>query len=189
MNKWKVAFFVLAGAIIAGITTILILATSPKNDVPLPPVTDAKGSVLLVETTTKDFEALALKYLREALNTETLPIAISMNDQIQIFSEVIALGIVFPVQIDFEPIVNDDGNLHLKYSKIYVGKLDIKPSMVLTILAETIEFPKWVIVRPSEQEIFVDLSQLTVADGSKVRAKEIDLRNDRIILEIIVPNK
>lgn len=189
MNKWKVAFFTLTGVIIAIITIIVILATSPKNDAPLPPVTSAKGSVLIVETTTKDFEALALKYLKEALNTETLPIAISMNDQIQIFSEVVAFGIVFPVQINFDPVVNEDGNLHLKYSKIFLGKLDIKPSMVLTILAETIEFPKWIQIRPNDEEIFVDLSQLTVADGSKVRAKEIDLRNDRIILEIIVPNK
>lgn len=189
MNKWKVAFFVLAGAIIAIITTILIMATSPRNDVPLPPVKEAKGSVLLVETTTKDFEKLALKYLREALNTETLPVAITMNDQIQIFSEIIAFGMVVPVQIDFEPIVNEDGNLNLKYSKIYVGKLDIKPSMVLMILEETVEFPDWVLIRPNEEEIFVDLSKLTVADGSKVRAKEIDLRNDKIVLELIVPNE
>ncbi len=189
MNKWKVAFFFLAGAIIAVVTTIIILATSPARDVPLPPVTEAKGSVLLVETTTKDFEKLALKYLREALNTETLPIAINMNDQIQIFSEIIAFGVVVPVQIDFEPVVNENGNLHLKYSKIYVGKFDIKPSMVLKILDETIEFPEWILIRPNEEEIFVDLSQLTVADGSKVRAREIDLRNDRILLEIIVPNE
>ncbi|CAM5179847.1 putative protein YpmS OS=Ureibacillus acetophenoni OX=614649 GN=SAMN05877842_103215 PE=4 SV=1 [Ureibacillus acetophenoni] len=188
MNKWKVAFFVLAGAIIAVITSLIILATSPTEDVPLPPVKDAKGSVLLVETTTKDFEKLALKYLREALNTETLPVAITMDDQISIFSEIIALGVSFPIQIDFEPIVNENGNLHLKYSKINVGKIDLKPSMVLVLLEETVEFPEWVVIRPSEEEIFVDLSQLTVADGSKVRAKEIDLRNDRILLEVIVPN-
>jgi len=189
MNKWKVAFFVLAGAIIAVITTIIILATSPSKNVPLPPVTEAKGSVLLVETTTKDFEKLALKYLRDALNTETLPVAITMNDQIQIFSEVIAFGVAIPVQIDFEPIINKDGNLHLKYSKINVGRFDIKPSMVLMILEETIELPEWVLIRPNEEEIFVDLSKLTVAEGTKVKAKEIDLRNDRIILELIVPNE
>ncbi len=189
MNKWKVAFCALAGAIIVLITTIIILATSPADEVPIPPVTNAEGSVLLVETTTKDFEKLALKYLKEALNTETLPIAIAMKDQIQIFSEVIAFGVVVPIQIDFEPIVNEEGNLHLKYSKIYVGKLDIKPSMVLNLLDETIDFPKWILIRPNEEEIFVDLSQLTVAEGSKVRAREIDLRNDRIVLEVIVPNK
>lgn len=189
MNKWKVAFFILAGAIIILVTTVIILATSPTEDVPLPNVENAEGSVLLVETTTKDFEKLALKYLGEALNTESIPIAVTVNDQIQIFSEVIAFGVSVPVQIDFEPSVNDSGNIHLKYSKIHVGKLNIPPSTVLKLLKEAIDFPSWILIRPNEEEIFVDLSQLSVGDGSRVRAKEIDLKNDRILLEVIVPNK
>nr|WP_106778871.1 YpmS family protein [Lysinibacillus timonensis] len=189
MNKWKVAFFLLVSAIVIFTTTIVIMALSPTEDAPLPEVKKAEGSVLLVETTTKDFEKLALKYLGDALNTESLPIAITVNDQIQIFSEVIAFGVSVPVQIDFEPVVNESGNIHLKYSKIHVGMLNIPPSTVLKLLEETIELPAWVVIRPNAEEIFVDLSQLTVAEGSSVRAKEIDLKNDRILLEVIVPNE
>lgn len=59
MNKWKVAFFILTGAIILFITIIFYLATSPSEDVQI----NSKGvtvsptdSVLLVESTADDIE-------------------------------------------------------------------------------------------------------------------------------------
>ena len=42
-------------------------------------------------------------------------------------------------------------------------------------------------VSQDEEEIYIDLSRLNIADGNRVRAKEIDLVGDKILLEIIVP--
>lgn len=189
MNKWKVAFFLLSGVIIFSIIVIFYWATSPSDDVAIPESQEMKGNVLVVETTAKEFESIARQYLGDALNKGgQLPVEIKVNDQIQLFSELIAFNVTVPIVMNFEPIVSD-GNIRLKQTAVNVGKLNIPPTTVLKLMKDSIKLPSWMMVRPNEEEIYVDLSRINIASGSRVRAKEIDLKNDKIILEIIVPSK
>lgn len=188
MNKWKVAFFMLSGVIIFSIIVIGYLATSPIEDVAIPEQQEINGNVLVVETTAKEFESIAKQYLGDALNNGELPVNLQVNEQIQLFSELVAFNITVPIVMNFEPIVSN-GNIRLKQTAVNVGKIKISPTTVLKIMKDSIDFPNWMIVRPNEEEIYVDLSRINIASGSRVRAKEIDLKNDKIILEIVVPTK
>ncbi|MEO4054852.1 YpmS family protein [Solibacillus sp. CAU 1738] len=188
MNKWKVAFFTLAGAIVFAVILVIYLATSPADDVAIPEPQKITGNVLVVETTTKEFESIAKQYLSDALNMAKLPVEIKVNDQIQLSSELIAFNVTVPIVMDFEPIVSN-GNIRLKQTAVNVGKLNIPPTTVLKLMKDSIELPSWMMVRPNEEEIYVDLSRINIASGSRVRAKEIDLKNDKILLEIIIPAK
>ncbi len=178
----------LSGVIIFSIIVIVYLATSPSEDVPIPEQEEMSGNVLVVETTAKEFESIAKQYLGDDLNNAELPVNIQVNEQIQLFSELIAFHITVPIVMNFEPIVSN-GNIRLKQTAVNVGKININPSTVLKIMKDSIDFPSWMIVRPNEEEIYVDLSRINIASGSRVRAKEIDLKNDKIILEIVVPTK
>lgn len=191
MNKWKVAFFVLSGLIIIFLTFIVFWATSPVDEVPIPShkTYTTKGSVLLVETTAEDFEKIAMNYLSKELNNSSIPVDMTVSEQIELKSEMTAFGVTVPIAMKFDPIVNEDGNIHLKQTEVNVGRLNIPPSMVLKLMSESVSFPTWMVIRPEQEEIFVDLSNLAIASGSKVRAKEIDLANNRILLEVIVPNE
>lgn len=188
MNKWKVAFFMLSGVIVFSIIIIVYLATSPADDVAIPEPQEIKGNVLVVETTAKEFESIAKQYIGDALNKAELPIEIQVNDQIQLFGDVKIFNVTLPIVMNFEPIVSN-GNLRLKQTAVNVGIINIDPTTVLKVMRDSIDFPSWMIVRPNEEEIYVDLSRINIASGSRVRAKEIDLKNDKIILEIIVPTK
>jgi uncharacterized protein YpmS len=42
-------------------------------------------------------------------------------------------------------------------------------------------------VQPNDEIIYVDLSRLNIATGARVQMKEIDLPNDEIILELVIP--
>lgn len=44
-------------------------------------------------------------------------------------------------------------------------------------------------MNPNKAEIYIDLSRINIASGSRVRAKELDLPKDKILLEIIVPGE
>ncbi|RKQ18376.1 YpmS family protein [Ureibacillus endophyticus] len=192
MNKWKVAFFAITGLFIILITVIVVWATSPVEEDPIPAPDNnvaQTDSILLVETTADDFEKLAMKYLADSLNKSALPVDFVIGENIVLESELTVFGVTVPFSMEFDPIVNEDGNIRMKQTSMNVGKLNIPPITVLKLLSDSVEFPSWVIVRPNEEEIFVDLSRLRLYSGSKVRAKEIDLKNDRILLEIIVPNK
>ncbi|MFC5542663.1 YpmS family protein [Ureibacillus suwonensis] len=192
MNVWKVAFFTLSGAIVLLLALLIYWATSPvKTSVPSAEEPEAKetDSVLYVETTADDFEKLAIKYIKRELKNSALPVEIEVNDSIQISSEIVAFGYNVPVLMKFNPVVNEHGNIHLVQSEVNVGSLNLPPSMVLKLLDQAVQFPEWMVIRPDAKEIFVDLSNLTLSSGAKVKAKEIDLKNNQIQLEIVIPNQ
>jgi len=192
MNIWKVAFFTLSGTIILLAALVIYWATSPmETEIPAPKATETEStdSVLSVEMTAEDFEKLAIKYFKKELNHSELPVDIHVDDSVQLSSEIVAFGYNVPVSMKFDPVVNEQGNIHLVQREVNVGSLNLPPSMVLKLLSHAVQFPNWVIIRPDEHEIFVDLSKLTLASGAKVKAKDIDLANNRIQLEIVIPNQ
>ena len=186
LNKWKIAFFTLAGAIILVVALLMYVVTMPAEEVETPEPAQADGNTIIVQTTAKEFEAITKQYLSSVLDKSPLPVEVEMNDQIQLYSTLTIFSVDVPITMDFEPIV-EEGNIVLKQTAVNVGKLNIPPQTVLKLMKDSIEFPSWITVNPNDEEIYVDLSRINIASGSRVRAKEIDLRNDHIVLEVIVP--
>ncbi|RNC99407.1 DUF2140 family protein [Lysinibacillus halotolerans] len=192
VNKWKVAFFLLIGTIIILVAIFIFWAASPGEDVQIGResiTAQPTDSVLLVETTAEDFEKIVLKFLENELKSTSLPVDIVVGDAIILKSELTVFGVTVPFSMEFDPIVNEDGNVQLKQTSVNVGKLNIPPVTVLKLMNDAVEFPQWIVVRPNEEEIFVDLSNLSLPSGAHIKAKEIDLENNYILLEVIVPNK
>ena len=190
MNKWKIAFFALAGTILFVIILVVYLATKPVDDVNLTKSSEsdaAEGNVLVVQTTTKEFESISKKFLKDAAKGSPLPIDFTVSEDIQLKSKLTVFYTEIPITMNFEPIVDESGNITLKQTGMNVGLLNIPPETTMKIMKDTVEFPSWITVNPNKAEIYVDLSRLNIASGSRVRAKELDLPNDKILLEIIVP--
>ena len=188
LNKWKIAFFTLAGAIVLIVALLAYLVTVPAEEVEILDPDQTEGNTITVQTTAKEFEAITKQYLSNVLDKSPLPVEVEMNEQIQLFSTLTIFSVDVPIRMDFEPIV-EGGNIVLKQTSVNVGKLNIPPQYVLKLMKDSVEFPYWITVNPNDEEIYVDLSRINIASGSRVRAKEIDLRNDHIVLEIIVPSE
>lgn len=192
MNKWKSAFFALAGTILFAILLVVYLATKPVEDINLTKSSESdatEGNVLLVQTTTKEFESISKKFLKDAAKGSPLPIDFTVGEDIQLKSKLMVFYTEIPITMDFEPIVDETGNIILKQTGMNVGLLNIPPETTMKIMRDTVDFPTWITVNPNKAEIYVDLSRLNIASGSRVRAKELDLPNDKILLEIIVPSE
>ncbi len=189
MNRWKIGFFVLAGLVAAAISAVILLISSSAESVPLPKmdVSNVSGNVLTVSVTKEDFEAIANTYVRKAMKGEPLPVTIEVGDDVVLLSEMTAFSFTFPVIMHFDPVVREDGNLILKQSSMEIGILNIPPSTVLNILKDSVKLPPWMIVRPKEEELFIDLSEIPISGNLKVRAKTFNLAEDDIILEILIP--
>ena len=83
----------------------------------------------------------------------------------------------------FDPIVREDGNLILKQSSVEIGKSNIPPSTVLKILKDSVKLPPWMIVRPKEEELFIDLIGIADFRDLRVRAKEFNLEKMKLFLK------
>ncbi|RDV27686.1 MULTISPECIES: YpmS family protein [Lysinibacillus] len=193
MNKWKVAFFALAGTVLFGILLVVFLATRPVDGVHVAKSSagesESKGNVLVVQTTTKELESISKKYLKDAAKGSPLPLDFTIGDDIQLRSTLTVFYTEIPISMNFDPIVDDKGNIILKQTGMNVGLLNIPPETTMKIMRDSVEFPSWITVNPNKAEIYIDLSRINIASGSRVRAKELDLPKDKILLEIIVPGE
>ncbi|MFC5587622.1 YpmS family protein [Sporosarcina soli] len=191
MNRWKIGFFLLAGLIVAVVAYVLFLIGSPGDSEPLPEVKmdNTSDHVLTVKVAKEDFEGIANTYIGKAVKGEPLPVTMVVRDDVVLLSEMMVFSLKLPVIMHFDPLVGEDGNLILKLSSMEIGQLKIQPSTVLTILRDSVKLPPWMIVRPKEEEVFVDLTQVPLSGNLKVRAKTFNLADDEIILEIIIPKE
>lgn len=193
MNKWKVAFFALAGTVLFAILLVVFLVTRPVDDINVAKSSagesESKGNVLVVQTTTKELESISKKYLKDAAKGSPLPIDFTIGDDIQLRSTLTVFYTEIPISMNFDPIVDEKGNIILKQTGMNVGLLNIPPETTMKIMRDSVEFPSWITVNPNKAEIYIDLSRINIASGSRVRAKELDLPKDKILLEIIVPGE
>lgn len=189
MNKWKVAFFMLAGAVVFAVAGLLYLIFSPVEEVVKPKGNEVTGSVVALETTVEEFEAIARHYVGPSLKNSPMPVDFAMDEDIQLFSTFTIFTVEVPITMNFEPIVESNGNITLQQTTMNVGKLNIPPSTVLKLLNDSVEFPDWITVNANDAQIYVDLSRINIANGSRVRAKEIDMKHDKIVLEMVVQNE
>ncbi len=188
MNRWKVSFFLLAGVVIAAIVYLFILIGATAESEPIPKAKEFAGlnNSLTVSATKDDFEGIANTFIHKAMKEEPLPVTMQVEDDIVLSSELIVFSYKLPVTMHFNPIVQEDGNLLLKQSSLEVGLLNLPPSTVLKVLKDSVDLPPWMIVRPKEEEIFIDLSDLPISGDLKVKAKQFNLEKDEILLEIMI---
>ncbi|MGE7673312.1 YpmS family protein [Lysinibacillus sp. NPDC094403] len=189
MNKWKFAFFAFAGTVLFAILLVVYLATRPVDGVNLAESSkgesEVKGNVLVVQTTKKELESISKKYLKDA--GTPLPLDFTIGDDIQLRSTLKVFYTEIQISMNFDPIVDEKGNIILKQTGMNVGLLNIPPETTMKIMRDTVDFPSWITVNPNKAEIYIDLSRINIASGSRIKAKELDLPNDKILLEIIVP--
>ncbi len=191
MNKWKFAFFALAGTVLFAILLVVFLVTRPVDGVNFAESSkderEVKGNVLVVQTTTKELESISKKYLKDA--GSPLPLDFTIGDDIQLKSTLKVFYTEIPISMNFDPIVDEKGNIILKQTGMNVGLLNIPPETTMKIMRDTVEFPSWITINPNRAEIYIDLSRINIASGSRIKAKELDLPKDKILLEIIVPGE
>lgn len=191
MNRWKISFFVLAGIVAAAIIYLFIIIGTAAESVPIPKAERkaSAGNYLTVNATKEDFEGIANTYIQKAMKKEPLPVTMEVADDIILSSELTVFSYTLPVIMHFDPVVREDGNLTLKQSSVEIGQLNIPPSTILKILKDSVKLPPWMIVRPKEEELFIDLGALPISGDLQVKAKEFNLDKDEIILEILIPNE
>ncbi|MFJ5563609.1 YpmS family protein [Lysinibacillus xylanilyticus] len=191
MNKWKFAFFALAGTVLFAILLVVFLATRPVDGVNFAESSkdesEVKGNVLVVQTTTKELESISKKYLKDA--GSPLPLDFTIGDDIKLSSTLKVFYTEIPISMNFDPIVDEKGNIILKQTGMNVGLLNIPPETTMKIMRDTVDFPSWITINPNKAEIYIDLSRINIASGSRIKAKELDLPKDKILLELIVPGE
>src|SRR5699024_2231957 len=191
MNPWKVSFFLLAGIVLAAVVYLFSVVAAVSESDPIPSAKPDTGSynALTVQTTRADFEAIANTYSYRAMEQDAMATESAEEEEVAVSSQLEVFSYRLPVEMYFTQNVLEDGNVMLKQSSLEIGKLNLPPSTVLKVLKDSEQLPPWIVVRPKEEEIFINLDDLPISGDIKVKAKEIDLPEDDILLEIFIPEE
>lgn len=187
-NKWKVLFFSLL------VFNIICLAIVSYNLYPLfKPVAEQELAKSQIPSETKE-EAFYIYATKESI-TETVnsyletredSVTISLDDSINLFIELPLFGMDVSLHAQFDPFVEPNGNLLLKQRAISFGMLQIPNEYALQYIANTIDLPDWVFVRPDEELIYIDLNHAQFGTNFQVSFEQFDLTQKDIILQLHV---
>jgi uncharacterized protein YpmS len=193
MNKWKMAFILLFSVVILTIASVVFYITRPIDDTPTRTISEIpEGSHFQVNTTADDFENLANQLISNSMKGSKIPVKMYVDDQVTLSGTLPVFDMDLPIVMTFDPtIVN--GNLLLKQKTIEVGMLDIPPATALKLLKDSVEMPNWMVIQPKEEQIYINLTEKIIPLGDnlkgRLQAKEFNLEENRIILDVVIPKK
>ena len=189
MKKWRFAFIVLlAFNALALVGIVLYMTTPPKDYTSYQALKNAPaaGNTVMVNTTKADFEGIANTYIQDAMKDQPIPLALSVNDDVSLSTELTVFSVTLPILMKFEPLVQEDGNLLLEQKSVEVGMLDIPPESALKLLRDSVELPEFMEVMPAEEEVLLKLTDIPLDDGISVRAASFNLQEDDIRLLVTI---
>lgn len=192
MNKWKVSFFTLLGIIVIGISSIVVLLFSGSTDMPKPAATTNEGNRIAMTTTPKEFENMANRLIMDATEGSSLQAQLVIDDDVKLKSNVTVLGATVPVTLEFEPEIDDSGNILLHQTNVTVGMLDLPAQTALKLVRDSGQLPDWLTIQPAARTAYIDLTSINIPIGTmgnaNMEAKIFDLQKKKIVLNIIIPN-
>lgn len=189
MKKWRFAFFILIAINALALVGVVLYVTTPSKDFTSYEAlenTSTEGNTLVVNATKADFEGIANTYIQEAMKDQPIPLALSVDDDVSISTELTVFSVTLPILMKFEPLVQEDGNLLLEQKSVEVGMLDIPPESALKLLRDSVELPEFMEVMPADEEVLLKLTDIPLDGGISVRAASFNLKEDDIRLLVTI---
>ncbi|MCM3762625.1 YpmS family protein [Alkalihalobacillus oceani] len=188
--NWKVAFFTLLGILVClGVAClIIILRLFPAADENyfVPKERGAEEASFLIQTDRSRLNTYLAKYLQEQESEVSYLIELT-DEEVHFRSSLPVMGQNVAVEMDFFPVVAENGDLLLEVRSVAVGLLQLPVERVLQLIDAWVERPEWVNIYPGERLVEVGITELEVGENEvfSFRMVTFDLPNDRIELEMI----
>lgn len=189
MEKWKLSFFILLSANFLFFLTAAALLFLPgeKPSEKKMEWDDQHFAAFKVETNKQSLTKLINDYLKKEADNQPLTYQVNITDEdVKLYGSLIAFGRELDMIMAFEPHVTKDGNVILLVKNLSVGKLSVPVAYVLKYIKSQYQLPKEVVIDSQKRRVIVDLNELTLQNGSKIRAETIDLKKGVISATLFV---
>jgi len=186
--KWKTLFFLLLGANIVIISTLLFFILQPSDEVKkIEAVPNANVAELTVHSSKEHLNLIINDYIKKKTKNHPLQYEIRLTDRVHLKSKIPLFGREVDFLVTFEPKVVDNGNLKLVHPEMTLGELRLPVNYILKYLQKNASLPEGVVIHPTKSFIYVHLNEINLNNGYRIQAKKFDLANDEIVLTLLVP--
>ncbi|WP_053363876.1 YpmS family protein [Bacillus sp. FJAT-27251] len=190
-NKWKLAFFILLGAMGAIILILFVLASMPveRGQERKGQSSQLAGDHVSfdIRTNRADLNKVINHYLEEEGFTGPIDYQVFVTDEVELYGAFPLFGQHLQMLLTFEPEALENGDLVLKQKSITLGSLDLPVSRVMKIIQSNYKLPEWVEIQPNKETVYVSLTDMELKSDIKVRANTFNLKQDDISFTLLVP--
>lgn len=186
INWWKWSFLILLAlnlAFVCVIASRVIQVREPESQKLL---SKNQQSVLVGHFTTsrKSLNDSVARYLKKQ-EKQNLSYQIYASRTSIIFEgNYYLLGYEVPLYVYFQPIALANGNIQLRVTSISAGTLPLPEAEVLRYIKSSYKLPSFVSINSKESSLLIRLDRIDNEAGIFLKAKKIDLVNDKISFEI-----
>ncbi|WP_181347639.1 YpmS family protein [Thalassobacillus sp. CUG 92003] len=190
-NKWKALFFGLAIVNIGIVLWILGLVFLPTSYtlVNVDEQKENKEAQFTVVSTKENLEQLANEYLGELSKDTGLNYSISLERNVELKGNIEAFDQKIPLTAQFNPVVQENGDVVLEQESISLGKLPLPTKKVLEYVRDSYNLPEWVVVNPNDENIYVAVTDMETASNFNVSVDRFNLKSNQLAFNIAVPNE
>jgi len=188
--SWKRLFYILliVNIVVVIVLLALIFWPVPEKDLPKQTeTTEQTSSEFVIRTTKENLNELMNAYLSEWLKNTDHQYRVSLEDDVHLIGELPVFSSTVPLSVHLEPIVQDNGDVVLKQKSISLGLLELPNKKIMEYIDKYLPMPDWVVVNPSEEEVYVAVTEMDVRSNFEVVIEHIDLEVNNLALKIKVP--
>jgi uncharacterized protein YpmS len=188
MKKWKWLFFSLLGVNIVVLLYLVFNIFQPMKDSFMSNHFKEHEYVeLSIHTNKEHLNQLVNQYIKKELGKKKLQYEIIFDDDVRLVGKIPVFDREVGVVMSFSPKVQPNGDLLLKQKSISLGNVQLPVSFVLNLINEHYSIPRWVTIQPKEETIYVNLQQMKLKNGWKLKVKNFNLEKNQIIFKLLVP--
>ncbi|WP_096154384.1 YpmS family protein [Bacillus sp. FJAT-45066] len=188
IKSWKSSFFILLIVnIIIALTVSFLIFLPNGNKIMFNKNEDERKRVgFTIQSNKEDLNDLIDYYLKRETK-RPLNYDVTLTDRVELRGEITVFERNIPLTMTFVPEVQENGDVILNQDSMSIGRLQVPVAMVLKYVADNYPLPEWVTISPSEQLIYVGITELKLQGDTKVKLVNFDLEKDDLVFRLYVP--
>jgi len=186
-NYWKYAFIALVAIIVVGLGYMgtKVLSSSKDNYQVSTTIPDQNERVFTVDMNKQEANKMAQYYLKNTLNDGKTDYQLILKKDAELTGAIAFLGAKIHFTILMHPYAKTNGDVLLKAKEMKIGDLSLPISFVMNYIKNSFKTPEWVSIDGKQKTILLKFTKFTTKDGYGIRAKKIDLKNNKLSFEVM----
>ena len=187
LGIWKILFVSLL--IINIIFVLIIFYFINGSNMELPNYSSvSEGEVALDIVTNKEsINKLINNVIRNNETEDTLKYSLILTEVVEFYTIIPIFNQEIQLVMTFIPEALPNGDILLKQQSLQLGRMNLPVSYVLSFIQKQNMLPKWVLLNPEDKEVYLALSEIEIEQQLILKAKSIDLTEDELIFQLIMP--
>ncbi|APU71436.1 YpmS family protein [Companilactobacillus crustorum] len=186
-NYWKYAFIALVAIIVVGLGIVgtKVFSSSSENYQVSSSIANQNSKVFTVNMNKEEANKMAQYYLKNTLNDGKTDYQLILKNDAELTGSIKFLGVKIHFTILMQPYAKTNGDVLLKAKEMKIGSLSLPISFVMNYIKNSFKTPEWVSIDGNSKTILLKFTKFTTKEGYGIRAKNIDLKNNKLSFEVM----